>query len=41
MDFLIEIITEFLTVLFDRQANKLEADREVPKWAKVLFPIFA
>jgi hypothetical protein len=41
MDFLIEIITEILTVLFNRQANKLEADREVPKWAKVLFPIFA
>ena len=41
MDILIEIIAEFFTVLFGDQANKLEADREVPKWVKILFLILA
>ena len=41
MDILIEIIADFFTVLFGSQANKLDADREVPKWVKILFLIFA
>ena len=41
MDILIEIVAEFFTVLFGSQANKLEADREVPKWVKILFLILA
>ena len=41
MDILIEIIAEFFTVLFGSQANKIDADREVPKWVKILFLIFA
>ena len=41
MDILIEIIAEFFTVLFGRQANKLDADREVPKFVKILFFILA
>ena len=41
MDILIEIIAEFFTVLFGSQANKLDADREVPKWVKILFLILA
>ena len=41
MDILIEIIADFFTVLFGSQANKLGADREVPKWVKILFLIFA
>ena len=41
MDILIEIITEFFAVLFGIQANKLDADREVPKWVKILFLILA
>ena len=41
MDILIEIIAEFFTVLFGSQANKLDADREVPKWVKLLFLILA
>ena len=41
MDILIEIIAEFFTTLFGEQANKLGADREVPKWVKILFLIFA
>ena len=41
MDILIEIIAEFFTVLFGSQANKLGADREVPKWVKILFLILA
>ena len=41
MDILIEIIAEFFTVLFGIQANKLDADREVPKWVKILFLILA
>ena len=41
MDILIEIIAEFFTVLFGSQANKLDADREAPKWVKILFLILA
>jgi len=41
MDILIEIIAEFFTMLFGDQANKLGADREVPKWVKILFLILA
>ena len=41
MDILVEIIAEFFTVLFGSEANKLEADREVPKWVKILFLILA
>ena len=41
MDILIEIIAEFFTMLFGDQANKLDADREVPKWVKILFLILA
>ena len=41
MDILIEIIADFFTVLFGDQANKLGADREVPKWVKILFLILA
>ena len=41
MDILIEIIAEFFTMLFGDQANKLGADREVPRWVKVLFLILA
>ena len=41
MDILIEIVAEFSTVLFGSQANKLDADREVPKWVKLLFLILA
>ena len=41
MDILIEIIAEFFTVLFGSQANKLDSDREVPKWVKILFLILA
>ena len=41
MDILIEIIAEFFTMLFGSEANKLEADREVPKWVKILFLILA
>ena len=41
MDILIEIIADFFTVLFGSEANKLGADREVPKWVKILFLIFA
>ena len=41
MDILIEIIAEFFTVLFGIQTNKLYSDREVPKWVKILFLIFA
>ena len=39
MDILIEIIADFFTVLFGSEANKLGADREVPKWVKILFLI--
>ena len=41
MDILLEIIAEFFTVLFGSQANKLDADRGVPKWVKILFLILA
>ena len=41
MDILIEIIADFFTVLFGSSANKLGADREVPKWVKILFLILA
>jgi len=41
MDILIEIIAEFFTMLFGDQANKLDSDREVPKWVKILFLILA
>ena len=41
MDILIEIIAEFFTVLFGSEANKLEADREVSNWVKILFLILA
>ena len=41
MDILIEIIAEFFTMLFGDQANKLGADREVPKWVKIWFLILA
>ncbi len=41
MDILFEIIAEFFTMLFGDQANKLGADREVSKWVKILFLIFA
>ena len=41
MDILIEIIAEFFTMLFGDQVNKLGADREVPKWVKILFLILA
>ena len=41
MDILIEIIAEFFTVLFGRQANKVGLDRDVPKFVKILFFILA
>ena len=41
MDFLIELVAEIFTGLFGSQANKLDADREVPKWVKILFLILA
>ena len=41
MDILLEIVAEFFTMLFGDQANKLGADREVPKWVKILFLILA
>ena len=41
MDILIELVAEIFTWLFGSQANKLGADREVPKWVKILFLIFA
>ena len=41
MDILLEIIADFFTVLFGSEANKLGADREVPKWVKILFLILA
>ena len=41
MDFLIELVAEIFTWLFGSQANKLDADREVPKWVKILFLILA
>ena len=41
MDILLEIIAEFFTVLFGSSANKLDSDREVPKWVKILFLILA
>ena len=41
MDILIELVAEIFTWLFGSQANKLDADREVPKWVKILFLILA
>ena len=41
MDILIEFIAEFFFALFGSQANKLGADREVPKFVKILFFILA
>ena len=41
MDFLIELVAEIFTWLFGSQANKLDADREVPKFVKILFFILA
>ena len=39
--YLSEIVAEFFTLLFGSQANKLGADREVPKFVKILFLILA
>ena len=41
MDILIELVAEIFTWLFGSQANKVDADREVPKWVKILFLILA
>ena len=41
MDILIELVAEIFTWLFGSQTNKLDADREVPKWVKILFLILA
>ena len=41
MDILIELVAEIFTWLFGSLANKLDADREVPKWVKILFLILA
>ena len=37
MEFLLEIVAEIFTLLFGSQANKLGADREVPKCVKIVF----
>ena len=41
MDILLEIFAEIFTFLFGEQANKLGADREVPKFVKILFLLLA
>ena len=41
MDILIELVAEIFTWLFGSQANKLDADREVPRFVKILFFILA
>ena len=41
MDILIELVAEIFTWLFGSQANKLDADREVPRFVKILFFVLA
>ena len=41
MDILLEIFAEIFTFLFGEQANKLGADREIPKFVKILFLLLA
>ena len=41
MDILIELVAEIFTWLFGSQANKLDADRDVPRFVKILFFVLA
>ena len=41
MYILIELVAEIFTWLFGSQANKLDADREVPRFVKILFFVLA